>query len=164
MIQRVTAMCCSRLSSPSQDKLLPDQVIEYDFTNPLDTLENMTLVSIPAVVNDAVCLSVNVEAHACLLNNEPFLGTWEDIAMTSDDHHTLNRQLEKPLWEALERLFEVNDVQSVAELAVVGSPRTIARKPRRGDGMHPLRVYAKAVEVTIEIPFTRDVQVFRLMG
>lgn len=150
------------LSSHTVSKLLPNYVVVRDFTQSLDTPGNVTLVSVPSIVDPSVCPSDYVVAHAYLPATEPF-EPWADLDTKSDEYRTMKRQRAKPLWEALQRVFEIDDVEKVVEVAMVGTPRTHARFLHRKYGTYGPRVDARGKGMGIGIPFPGDVTVPRMM-
>lgn len=152
----------SALSTATLSKLLPNYVIVRNFAQSLDTPGNVTLISVPSVIDPSVCPSDYVVAHAYLPATEPF-EPWAELDTRSDEYLELKRQRAKPLWEALQRVFEIDDVENIAEIAMVGTPRTHARFLHRRFGTYGPKVDARGKGMGIGIPFPGDVNVPRMM-
>lgn len=159
------ALPVSALPSGLAAKLLPNYVVVRDFSKPLDMPGNVTLVSVPSVLDSSVCPEGYVVAHAYLPATEPY-DVWHALDAGSNQYKELKRKRAKPLWQALRRVFEMDteeDVERLAEIVMVGTPKTHSRFLNRRYGSYGPRVDARRKGLGIGVPFPGEVRVPRMM-
>lgn len=146
----------SALPSHAVDSPLPNYVVVRDFAQPLDAPGNVTLVSVPSVVDTSVCRPGYVVAHAYLPATKPLV-LWAALETVLAEYVACKRERAKPLWDALARVLQIDEVEGVAETAMVSTPRMHTRFLHSPFGSYGHKGDGRGRGAGIGIPFPWEV-------
>lgn len=157
-----TEMCASFMhlhvaipkSAIKAEKLLPNYAVVRDFSQSLETPGNVSLISLPSLLDHDVCPEGFVIAHAYAPATERY-ELWRDVGYGSEEYDRMKVERARPLIDAMERIFGVDDLLGVAEISMIGTPLTHERFLFRKDGSYGPKVNAAGgtgLDIGIPLP------------
>lgn len=134
-------------------ELLGNYVSVEDWGRGLDDPDNVVLISIPSTLDDDVCPAGYAVVHAYTPATEPF-GPWEALEPGSTEYEEYKTERADVLWRAVKRVFGC-DVSEIAELVMVGTPRTHSKFLNRERGSYGPKVDARKGMLGLPFPSSK---------
>lgn len=120
-------------------RLEANYVVVEDILGDLEAAGNVVLISVPSVIDATTAPPGWVTVHAYTPATEPW-AAWEGLE--GDAYDSYKRARSKVVWRAVNRMFGC-DVEQVAAVALVGTPRTHGKYLFRERGSYGARVDAR---------------------
>lgn len=115
------------------DHLACHYIVVNDWTQGIDTPQNLVLISIPSVLDPALAPSGKHTIHVYTPGNEPH-HLWAGLDRQSPEYAKLKRQRAEVMWQALARI--IPDIRLRCDITLVGTPLTHGRFLRRYHGSY----------------------------
>lgn len=109
---------------PKSTQLLPNYVVIAD--NELSNMKapgNIVLVSIPSVIDDTTSPPGYATVHAYTPATEPY-GPWSKLKPNTIEYEEFRKERSKPLFNALNLIFNVDNISDIAIIEMIGTPKT----------------------------------------
>lgn len=131
-------------------ELLPNYVSVEDFKRGVDARDNVVLMSVPSVIDDTVCPDGFAVVHAYTPATEPY-APWSSLRRGTTEYEDYKVKRAAVLWRAVNRVFG-QDVEPLAMIKMIGSPKTHAHYLNRRFGSYGPKVNASRPGLGIPFP------------
>lgn len=131
-------------------ELLPNYVSVEDFNRGVNARDNVVLISVPSVIDDTVCPRGFAVVHAYCPATEPY-APWHSLRRGTSEYEEYKVERSAVLWRAVSSVFG-QDIEPLATIKLVGSPKTHAHYLNRRFGSYGPKVNASLPGLGIPFP------------